>query len=120
MSGELLARRLLRLDAFYCAGAGLIAVLLFAPLATLLDTPPAVPAVAGIATVGWAGLVHRLAARPSWRSPVAAVAAANVVGAAAIAALAILAPATAARVLLGAVAVEVAAFAVAQLVALRR
>ena len=120
MSGELLGRRLLRLDALYCAGAGLVAVLLFAPLADLLHAPPPVLLVAGVATLGWAVFVHRLATRPGWRAPVAAVAVANAAAAAAIVALAVGAPATAARVLLVAVAVEVAAFAAGQFAALRR
>jgi hypothetical protein len=120
VSGEALGRRLLRLDAVYCAGAGAIAIALFGPLARLLETPRAVPVLAGLVTVCWAALVLRLSARRDWRLPVAGVAAANVVAAAAIAVLAALAPATAARVLLAAVALEVGAFAVGQAAALRR
>ena len=51
MSGELLGRRLLRLDALYCAVAGLIALLLFAPLAGLLGAPPAVLLAGALQTV---------------------------------------------------------------------
>lgn len=119
MSGELLGRRLLRLDALYCAGAGLIALILFAPLAELFHIPGVLLVAVGVATLVWATLLHRLAVRLEWRAPVAIVAVANVAAAAAIAALAVVAPATAARVLLGAVAVEVAAFAAGQAAALR-
>jgi hypothetical protein len=118
--GEVLGRRLLRLDAIYCAGAGLIALALFAPLARLLETPRAIPLAAGTATLVWAAVLLRLARRAEWRAPVATVAAANAGAALAIAVLAVFAPGAAARVLLTAVAVEVAAFAAGQVVALRR
>src|SRR5215213_9660133 len=108
MPGELLGRRLLRLDAAYCAGAGLIALAAFAPLARLLDTPRAVPLAAGAATVVWAAVLLRSADRADWRITVAAVAAANTLAAASIATLSAFAPGTAARLLLAAVAVEVA------------
>ena len=39
MSGEALGRRLLRLDAAYCAAAGLIALVLAAPLSRLSGVP---------------------------------------------------------------------------------
>ena len=120
MSGELLGRRLLRLDAGYCAGAGLIALAAFAPLARLLETPQIVPLAAGVATIAWAVLLVRVADRVDWRITVAAVAGANTLGAASIAVLAAFAPGTAARVLLAAVAVEVAVFAAGQLYAVRR
>ena len=120
MSGEVLGRRLLRLDAAYCAVAGLLAVVLFAPLADLFDAPRLVPAAAGAATVAWAVVLHRLARRSDWRQPVAAVAAANTVGAGGLAVLALIASTIAGAVLLALVAVEVALFAVGQLAALKR
>src|SRR6266540_3877610 len=120
MSGEVLGRRLLRLDAIYCTGAGLIALVLFAPLARVLETPRTVPLAAGAATLVWAAALLHLARRGAWRIPVATVAAANAGAALAIAVLAVFAPATAARLLLAAVAVEVAAFAAGQVAALRR
>jgi hypothetical protein len=120
VAGELLGRRLLRLDAVYCGGAGLIAIALFAPLADLLRTPRAVPVVAGAATILWAVLLNRLAARAAWRRPVAAVAAANAGAACGLVALAFVSAATAGRLLLVAAAVEVAAFAVGQALAVRR
>jgi hypothetical protein len=120
VTGEALGRRLLRLDALYCAAAGVIAIALFAPLAELLHTPPAIPAVAGAATLVWATVVLGLARRPAWRPPVAAVAVANGLAAAGLAVLAVVSPALAGRLLLAAVAAEVGAFAVGQVVALRR
>ena len=120
MSGETLGRRLLRLDAGYCAGAGVIALALHGPLARLFDAPSAVLVALGAATVLWALLVVHLARLATWRRAVASVAGANVVGAAVLGVLAGAAPATAAKVLLAAVALEVTAFAAAQAVALRR
>jgi hypothetical protein len=120
LSGELLGRRLLRLDAGYCAGAGLIALGAAAPLARLLETPRAVPLAAGAATVVWAVVLARIAGWADWRRPVAAVAAANTLGASGIAVLVVFSPGAAAKLLLAAVAVEVAAFAVGQAAALRR
>ena len=120
MSGELLGRRLLRLDAVYCAAAGLIAVAFVAPVAGLLQVPRAALALAGAAAVVWALVLVGLARSRAWRASVAVVAAANGLAAAGLAALAFVSPATAALVLLAAVAAEVAAFAVGQVVALRR
>jgi hypothetical protein len=111
---------LLRLDAVYCAGAGLLAVALFGPLARLLEIPRLVPIVLGAAAVGWAVVVGRLARLREWRRPVAALAGANLVAALAIGALAAVAATLAAGLLLAAVALEVAVFAVGQTVALRR
>ena len=118
--GETLGRRLLRLDAAYCAVAGLVATAAFAPLAELLAAPEAVLVLAGVAAVAWALVLRQLAKHPDWRMPVAAVAAANVLAAGAIGALAFATPRLAGQLLLGAVAVEVAAFAAGQIAALRR
>jgi hypothetical protein len=82
VSGELLGRRLLRLDAVYCAVAGLIAIVFSAPLAGLLDIPSGIPVASGVATVVWAALLFRLAGQGAWRASVTAVAAANAVAAA--------------------------------------
>jgi hypothetical protein len=120
VSGEALARRLLRLDAVYCAGAGLILVALFLPLGRLFHVPPALLLAAGVATIGWALVVRRLARVPAWRATVARIAAANAAAALGLVVLAALSPALAARLLLAAVAVEVAAFAGGQVAALSR
>jgi hypothetical protein len=113
------ARRWLRLDALYCAVAALIALVLCVPLARWFGVPFPLVAVIGAATGAWAWLLHRLAASPAWRRPLAAVAAANVAGSAAVTVLAALAPGVAPRLLLAAVAIEVAAFAVVQTRTLR-
>ena len=120
MPGETLGRRLLSLDAAYCAAAGLIAAVAFAPLSELLAAPRALLVVAGAAALAWALLLHRLARREDWRAPVAVVATVNLLAAAAIAALAFATPQLAGQLLLAAVAIEVAAFAAGQLAALRR
>jgi hypothetical protein len=119
MRGERLGRKLLRLDALYCFSAGVIAVALSVPLARLFDTPAVVPAGAGTATLLWALYLRRLAAAADWRRAVSVVAAANLAGAVAVATLAVFAPSLAGQLLLAAVAVEVATFAVGQAAAFR-
>jgi hypothetical protein len=115
MSRELRARRWLRLDAAYCAAAGLLALVLARELAGLFDVPAVAVAALGAATLVWASLLALLARRDEWRAPVLVVGVANALAAAGVAASAIAAPATAARLLLVAVALEVAAFAAVQL-----
>jgi hypothetical protein len=115
VSGELRARRWLRLDALYCAVAGALALVLSAPLARLFHLPVALPAGIGAATLVWAVLLMRFARGETWRHPLAAVATANVVASAGLAVLAAFAPAAAGRLLLIAVAAEVAAFAAVQM-----
>jgi predicted permease len=110
----------LRLDAFYCAAAGAIALSLSGPLARLFDVPLAIVAAVGVATVFWAWLLMRLARRQNWRQPLRLVAAANAIASIGVGVLAALAPAAAARLLLIVVAAEVAAFATVQLRMLRR
>jgi len=110
----------LRLDAFYCAAAGALALSLCLPLARLFDIPAEVVAGIGVATVFWAWLLMRLAGREHRRQPLQLVAAANAAASAGVAVLAALSPAAASRLLLTAVAVEVAAFGAVQLRTLRR
>jgi hypothetical protein len=120
VTGETLGRRLLRLDAAYCAVAGLVAAVAFAPLSEVLAAPRTFVVAAGLAALAWAVFLRHLARRTHWRTPVGVVAAANLLAAGAIAALAFATPQLAGRLLLGAVAIEVAAFAAGQLAALRR
>jgi hypothetical protein len=120
MDGETLGRRLLRLDAVYCAIGGLIAIAAFAPLAELVAAPGALLVAAGAAALAWALLLRRLARSTQWRAPVAVVAVTNLAAAGAIAALALATPRLAGQLLLGAVALEVGAFAASQLWALRQ
>lgn len=118
-NNELAARRWLRLDALYCAAAGVLALSLCVPLARLFDTPLALVVGIGVATTFWAWLLLRFAQREHWREPLRLVAAANAAASAGVAILAALAPAAAPRLLLIAVAVEVAAFAGVQIRVLR-
>jgi hypothetical protein len=117
---ELAARRCLRVDAAYCAGAGVVALALCPLLGRFFRVPPAAVAAIGSVTVFWSWLLLRLAGRPDWRQPLQLVAAANAAASAAVAVLGVLAPASAPRLLLIAVAVEVAAFAAVQVRLLRR
>jgi hypothetical protein len=110
----LLARRWLRLDAAYCAGAGLIALALSVPLSRLFHISPFLAAVIGGATLVWALLLARLASGGDWRRSVRLVARANAAASLGLLALGVVAPGVAARLLLVAVAIEVAAFAVVQ------
>ena len=119
MFGERLARRLLRLDAAYCAGAGLIAIALFAPLASLLGAPRPVLVASGLIAIVWACVLALLARGASWRIAATTVGVLNLGAGVAIGALAVLSAATAARVLLAAVAVEITAFAAGQFLAVR-
>jgi hypothetical protein len=121
MSAEASGRMLLRADAAYCAAAGAVAVGARAPLARLLGTSTAVPTGVGAATLGWAAVVAGLASAPQWRRSLALVSAANTLGAGLIAGLAVAVPRRrAARAVLGGVALDVAGFAGAQAIALRR
>ena len=116
---ELVARRWLRLDAFYCASAGVLALALCVPLARLFEIPFVLVAGIGLATTLWAWVLARLARREHWREPLRLVAAANAAASAGVAVLAARAPAVAPRLLLIAVAVEVAVFAAVQFRVLR-
>ena len=120
VSGEALGRGLLRVDAAYCAATGLILIAAVAPLSEILAAPQALLVLGGVAAVAWALVLRQLARRARWRAPVAVVASANLLATAAIAALALATPRLAGQLLLAAVAVEVAAFAAGQAVALRR
>jgi O-antigen/teichoic acid export membrane protein len=109
----------LRIDALYCAGGGVVALALCLPLARFFGVPAEAVAAIAVATVVWAWLLLRLAARRDWRTPLQLIAAANAAASAAVAVLAALAPAVAPRLLLIAVAAEVAAFAAVQFRLLR-
>jgi hypothetical protein len=109
------ARTWLRLDAAYCAGAGVLALALARPLSSLLHVPAAALVAIGLATVVWAALLAALARLAEWRQPLRLVAAANAVASVAVGLVAAFTPTDAGRLLLAAVAVEVAAFAGVQL-----
>ena len=70
MGGKRLARAALAFDAVYCAIVGLLVVALRARLGGLLQVPSLVVAAAGVATVGWAGIVLGQAVRRDWRTAI--------------------------------------------------
>lgn len=111
----------MRLDSIYCAVAAVALVLFAEPLSEGLAMPPAVTVAIAAGVGGWAFALHRVARRPRLRPWLVLVLTANVVAATLLAAYAATMPwAGALTVLLAAVAVEVAAFAVSQAVALRQ
>ena len=114
------AARSLRLDAAYCAAAGVIAVAVASPLGRLFHLPRLAVVAIGVAALVWAWLLARLARRDELRQPVAVVAAANAAASAALLVLSAIAAGIGARLLLAAVAAEVAAFAASQTVIVRR
>ena len=83
-------------------------------LADLMHVPVPLVAAIGLGTVAWAWLLARFARGREWLEPLKLVAAANAIASLGVAALALLAPELLGRLLLTAVAVEVAAFAVVQ------
>ncbi|MBA2387148.1 MAG: hypothetical protein H0V69_08660 [Acidimicrobiia bacterium] len=119
MDAETLGRRSVVLDAAYCAIIGSIVVGTRRPLGATLGASPLLVSVAGGATVAWSALVASLCGGEQWRTSVGAVATANTLAAAVLLAAAARHERPRAKVLLGMVGIEVAGFAVSQLVALR-
>lgn len=109
------ARTWLQLDAVYCGGGALIALALAEPLGRLLHVSALFVLAIGAVTACWALVLVRLMRSADLRQPLRLVAAVNAAASIAVAVLAAVEPARAARLLLIAVAIEVAAFAVAQL-----
>lgn len=118
--GELIGRSSLRADAVYCAVAAVCVAASSAPLSRALGVPVAVLVVVAVATLAWAAWLRTAARLTDLRPALRRVLAANAVGACLVAALAVTRPVDALSLLLLGVAVEVAAFAVWQAVALRR
>jgi hypothetical protein len=119
MSAEVLARRSLIADAAYCAGAAVLALVLARPLSGFVGVSLVVLVSLGSATLAWAAFLALLSRIQSWRNAVGFVAAANSGAAIALAVLAVLNAGIWPRLLLLAVALEVAAFAVVEFAALR-
>jgi hypothetical protein len=120
VEGQRLGRIALTADAAYCAVAAL-GVLVFArPLADALAVPIIGVTLAAVATAAWALWLRLVALRTVLRPWLVRVLVANVLAASAIVALVATRPPDGFSLLLAAVAVEVAAFAVSQAVALRR
>ncbi|MFI5956170.1 hypothetical protein [Cryptosporangium sp. NPDC051539] len=109
----------LRADAAYCAVAALILGLFAGPVGGALGVSAAVPLVVAMLTFGWAVLLFALASRRRLRGPMRSVLTANVVAVVGLAGLAVSRPLDALSLLLFAVAVEVAVFAVWQAALLR-
>ena len=120
MDAEHSGRLSLEMDAAYCAVVGGIVSLGARRLGTLLELQ--VPAVlgAGAATVAWAGLVSRLSTAENWRRGVGLVATANLFAASGLGAVAARQRSLSGRLILAAVATDVATFAVWQAIALRK
>ena len=109
----------LRADAFYCLLVGLV-IAWTAPLTTAAVRLPALIVVGiGGAVVLWAGVVWRLSLHPSVGS-LRLVLVANVLAACVVAAASVTAASMLVLLTLVAVAIDVAAFAGSQIVALRR
>lgn len=120
MDGRALGALSLRVDAIYCAVVAGCVLVFAAPLAQALVVPAPLVLGAAVATAVWALGLHRASRAPALRPWLLGVLAANTVAAGLAAALAVTRPRDALSLLLLAVAVEVAAFAVSQAVALRR
>lgn len=109
----------LRTDAVYCALAALLLGAFAGPVGGALGVPVVVTLAAAAVTLGWAGLLAVLASRRRLRGPVRFVLAVNVAAVVALGVLAVSRPVDALSLLVSAVAVEVAAFAVWQALLLR-
>jgi hypothetical protein len=109
------ARRWLQLDAVYCGGAALIALALAEPLGRFFHVSTLLLVAIGAVTACWALVLVGLTRTSDLRQPLRLVAVINAGAAIAVAVLAAVEPARAARLLLIAVAIEVSAFAVAQI-----
>lgn len=104
----------LGLDAAYCAAAAAVAVAAPTAIASVLGISPKLVRSAGVATIGWAGLLAVLARRGR---AVGTVGVANAAAASALLVSSTRAARPAGRALLSAVGIEVAAFAGSQLAA---
>ncbi|MEU5943703.1 hypothetical protein ABZ807_32150 [Micromonospora sp. NPDC047548] len=111
----------LRLDSIYCALAAVSLALFVNPVSERVAVPPAVTITIAVGVAGWAFTLHLVARRPRLRPWLVGVLIANVVAATLIAVFVAVRPWDGLfTVLSAAVAVEVAAFAISQAVALRK
>jgi hypothetical protein len=120
MDGRRLGRLALTADAAYCALAAVSLVTFASPLSEGLDVPIEGIVLAAVGTASWAVTLRIVARRGALRPWLIGVLAANIVAVGLIGALAAFRPPDALSVLLVAVALEVAGFAVVQASALRR
>ena len=120
MSGIRIARISLRIDAVYCVALGLL-IAVSAPLTSdSVALPPLLLAVIGVGTAAWGCYVWTASYARPLRSRTRVVMVANVVASAGLAATGLLAGTVVLLVTALVLAVDVAAFAVSQGVALRR
>ena len=120
MDGRRLGRLALTADAAYCALAAACLVIFARPLSDNLGVPIEAVVLAAVGTAGWAAMLRLVARKSPLRPWLIRVLAANVVAVGLIGALAATRPPDALSLLLVAVVLEVAAFAVVQASALRR
>ncbi len=120
MTGDRLARASLRLDAIYCVALGIL-VGIAAPFAT---NPVGLPVVllvgTGIATALWGVYVWRASRAQPLRTSTRLVMIANIVASAGLAVTGLFAGTTVLALAAGVLAIDIAAFAVSQGIALRR
>ncbi|MFF2389905.1 hypothetical protein [Agromyces sp. NPDC058104] len=119
IDGRALGTWSLRLDAIYCVLLGTAVVLSAGPLAELVRIPGVLISTAGLVIVLWAGVVIWLLAKLRIRTALRMVMGVNVLAALLVALCAVAAATLLAVVGVLAVAVDVAAFAVSQALALR-
>lgn len=120
MTGERIARLSLRIDAIYCMVLG-IAIAGTAPLtATSVAVPLAVLVVVGVAVFAWGGYVGWASRQQPIRTSTRFVMIANIAASLALAATGAVSGATTLALASIVLAIDVAAFAVSQGVALRR
>jgi hypothetical protein len=111
----------LRFDSIYCAVTAVMLAVFAGPVADRLGTSVLVPLAVAGAVAGWACVLHRAVRRGPLRPWLVGVLVANVAASALISGFVTVRPWDGAfSVLLIAVAIEVALFAVSQAVALRR
>jgi hypothetical protein len=120
VDGQRLGRIVLTTDAAYCAVAALGVLVFAGPLSGALAVPITVVMLAALGTAAWAVCLRVFARRAVVRPWLVRVLVANVLAASAIVALVATRPLDGLSILLAAVAVEVAGFAVCQALVLRR
>ena len=116
--GERLGRGSLAVNAAFCTVVGIVLIGARRRIARLLGGRSIVAGIAGVATIGWAGIVVSQVVRPDWRAATARIAAANLAGMSALMVAASLHPRRRARFVLTGAAIDVAILAVVQLAAL--
>jgi len=109
---EGLARRTLQWDAAYCAVAGIAIAAFASAIEQQLDMSAWVVATIGIAAVGWSGFLAWLARDVDWRRAAGIAATANALAAAVIGYWAVI-RGGAGGIILGLLALQIAAFGVA-------